>query len=106
MKALKASILFAVVLTAGPVFADDAQSLWTGKCKSCHAEKGNADTRLGREKKIADLSAAAWQSKKSDAEIKKVISEGVADTKMKPYAEKLSEGEIASLVAHIRGFKK
>lgn len=99
-------LIAVLMLAATAALADDAPTLWTGKCKSCHAENGNGDTKVGREKKISDLSAAAWQAKHSDGQIRDVIKNGVPDTKMKAYADKLSDAEIDALVAHIRGFKK
>lgn len=57
MKAFK-PIFLSVAVLAAPAFADDAPSLWAAKCKSCHAENGNGDTKTGREKKIEDLTAA------------------------------------------------
>ena len=76
------------------------------KCKSCHGSDGKADTKEGRKSKIADMSTSEWQSKHSDAEIKKVIAEGKADTKMKAYKDKLSDAEIDGLVKYVRTLKK
>lgn len=91
---------------AAPAFADEPADIWKAKCKSCHGETGNADTKEGRKSKIADMTTAEWQSKHSDAEIKKVIAEGKPDTKMKAYEGKLSDAEIDGLVKYIRSLKK
>ncbi|MBX5481028.1 MAG: cytochrome c [Myxococcaceae bacterium] len=106
MKKLCAGLVLAISFASATAFADDTADLWKAKCKSCHGADGKADTKEGRKSKIDDMSTAEWQSKHSDAEIKKVISEGKPDTKMKPYKDKLSEAEIDGLVKYIRGLKQ
>lgn len=105
MKKLLAGLALSLTFAA-PAFADDTADIWKAKCKSCHGGDGKADTKEGKKSKIDDMSVAAWQDKHSDEKIKKAIMEGVPDTKMKPYKEKLSEAEIDGLVKHIRGLKK
>ena len=92
---------------AAPAFADDAPAdIWKAKCKSCHGANGDADTKEGKKSKIKDMTDPQWQAKNSDAEIKKVITDGKPDTKMKAYGNKLSAGEIDGLVKYIRTLKK
>ena len=97
-------LFLASILLASPAFA--SEELWKAKCKSCHGDTGAADTKNGQKYEIGDLRTAEWQAKHSDEEIRKVIAEGVPDTKMKPYADKLSAEEIDALVKHIRGLKQ
>ena len=104
MKKLCAGLVLALSFAATPAFADDVADIWKAKCKSCHGDDGKADTKEGKKSKIKDISTEEWQAKHSDADIKKVISEGV--TKMKPYKDKLSEAEIDGLVKYIRALKK
>ena len=106
---MKKTILAALacLTLAAPAFADDASAdIWKAKCKSCHGEDGKADTKTGKKEKMDDISTAEWQAKHPDAEIKKVIAEGVKDTKMKAFKDKLSDAEIDGLVKYIRGLKK
>lgn len=106
-QSLVAAIAASLSLAAAPAFADQAATdIWKAKCKSCHAESGNGDTREGRKHKVPDMSAAEWQAKHSDAEIKDVIANGVNDTKMKAYKDKYSDAEIDALVRHIRTLGK
>src|SRR5687768_6775043 len=102
--------LFVAVIVASSLsvtaFADSAADVWKAKCKSCHGDDGKADTKVGKAQKIDDMSTADWQTKHSDADIKKAINEGIPDTKIKPFKDKLSEAEIDSLVKHVRTLKK
>ncbi|MGA9525060.1 MAG: c-type cytochrome [Myxococcaceae bacterium] len=94
-----------LLLGTAPAFADVTE-VWTAKCKSCHGESGKADTAQGKKHKIEDMSTADWQAGHTDGEIKKAITDGVADTKMKAYGDKLSAAEIDGLVKHVRALKK
>ncbi len=104
MNALRIA-LAGLLLGATPALADVSE-IWTAKCKSCHGDSGKADTSNGKKYKIKDISTADWQGGKTDAEIKKVISDGVADTKMKGYADKLAAAEIDGLVKYVRALQK
>jgi mono/diheme cytochrome c family protein len=86
----------------------DAAALWTKQCKSCHGLDGKGQTEQGKKLKLEDLSTAEWQGKPkhTDAFIKDVIANGIKDTKMKAYKEKLSEAEIDALVKHVRSLKQ
>jgi hypothetical protein len=53
------------------------------------------------------MTTAEWQSKWSDADVKKVIAEGSEkNKKMKPFKDKLSDKEIDGLVKICKGFGK
>ncbi len=106
MKKLCLAAAVAVSFVAAPAFAEESADLWKAKCKSCHGDSGKGDTKEGKKYKIDDMSDAGWQSRHDDAKIKKAISEGIPDSKMKPYKDKLSEAEIDGLVKYIRSFKK
>jgi cytochrome c553 len=106
MKKLLAAAALSLSL-AGPAFADESAEIWKAKCKSCHGEDGRGDTKVGKKEKVADMSTPEYQSKHSDAVLKKVIAEGSQDNKkMKPFKDKLSDAEMDGLVKHIRGLKK
>ncbi|ADO74740.1 c-type cytochrome [Stigmatella aurantiaca] len=99
---------FALVLAlslAASAQADEVADVWKAKCKSCHGDDGKAKTKVGEREKIDDLSLPAWQKNHTDARIRQVISDGVADTKMKGYKDKLSSEEIDALVKYVRGFE-
>ncbi len=77
---------------------------WKSKCASCHGAAGKADTEQAKKLGVADMSAAAWQKGKTDAQIKTAIEGGVKD-KMEGYKDKLDAAQIDSLVAYVRSLK-
>jgi cytochrome c6 len=95
-------LVLMILLSASPVFAQDA-ALFTSKCAACHGKDGTAKTPMGLKLKVMDLNSPEVQ-KLSDAELKKVISDG--KNKMPVYKEKLTQEQIASLVAYIRALPK
>lgn len=103
---IKRLVLAAVLSVSALSFAADAPALWKKHCKSCHGDDGKAQTKTGKEAKIDDMSTEAWQTKWTDEKQKKVVLEGVKDTKMKSFKDKLSAEEVDAVVAHTRTFKK
>lgn len=87
-----------------PARADDSASLFKTKCAMCHAANGSGDSMMGKKLGAKDLRSAEIQ-KKSDAEINKLITDGVPP-KMPAYKGKLSDAEIKGLVAYIRELGK
>src|SRR5437867_3072929 len=53
-----------------------AEEIWTQKCKGCHGADGKADTAMAKKVKMRDLSAAGWQAKNSDYQVRAVIRDG------------------------------
>jgi mono/diheme cytochrome c family protein len=106
MKKLFAAVMVLSCLSA-VAWADSAEDIWTAKCKSCHGADGKANTKEGKKQKIDDMSKPDWQAHNSDADMKKIITEGSEkkDSKMKAFKDKLSAAEIDSLVAYIRTLK-
>lgn len=100
------ALLCALSLFATPTFAEEAADIWRAKCKSCHGETGNADTREGKKHQVPDMTTEKWQSAHSDTEIKDAILHGVKDTKMKAFKDKYAEAEIDALVKYVRGLRK
>ena len=88
--------------------AGDATQLWDVNCAACHGKDGKGATMMGRRLQIKDLTDAKVQASFTDDQAAKAIKEGVNDngqTKMKAFADKLSEDDIKALVAHVRSFK-
>jgi cytochrome c553 len=85
--------------------AGDVAALWKKNCASCHGEDGKGQTKAGKQKKVSDLTNPEVRAKFDRDKMIKTVKEGVKDDegkdRMKPYAEKLSDAEIASLVDHI-----
>ena len=103
----------AFALAAAPASAADKkiERLWKSKCASCHGADGKGETEKGKKMKIADLSGADAQ-KKSDADIKKAITDGIKTEKdgvkkeMDPFKDELKGDQLDGLVAFIRELKK
>jgi mono/diheme cytochrome c family protein len=93
---------------SGVALADDtAEDVYRAKCKGCHGEDGKAHTKIGVKEKIPDMTTAEWQAHTPDSEIKEVITEGSPKkgSKMKAFKDKLTPGEIDSLVGYLRQLK-
>jgi cytochrome c6 len=96
--------LGAVLLFGLPTRAQEtSESLFKSKCAMCHGPDGAGKTMMGEKLKIPDLHSADVQ-KKSDANLKAVISKG--KDKMPGYETKLTKEQIDSLVACIRDLAK
>lgn len=102
-----------VVLGAGYARAEDAPAggaadvpaLWKKNCASCHGEDGKGQTKAGKQKKVEDMTNPEVRAKFDRDRMIKSVKEGIKDDagkdRMKPYAEKLSEAEIAALIDHV-----
>jgi mono/diheme cytochrome c family protein len=88
-------------VTAAPRSADE---LYSKNCASCHGRDGRSKTLKGKLNHARNLSDPEWQNRVSDERIFNSIMNGKG--KMPPYAKKLSEQEIDSLVPYVRGLKK
>jgi putative heme-binding domain-containing protein len=77
----------------------EGQALFRGLCSGCH---GGA----GRGGKGPDLTDDRWIHGDTDADIARVIREGVAKTTMKKLGESLKEEQIKKLVAYIRSLAR
>ena len=75
----------------------DGKAIFQKKCKKCHGTDGKAQTKMGKKHKISDMTTPEWKGKHTKADVVKAITEGKADTKMKPYKEKLTADEIAAV---------
>ncbi len=88
--------------------AGDVTSTWNMNCAACHGKDGKGQTMMGRKLVIKDLTDAKVQASFTDDQATKAIKEGVTDngqTKMKAFADKLSDDDVKALVAHVRSFK-
>jgi putative heme-binding domain-containing protein len=77
----------------------EGQALFRGLCTGCH---GGA----GRGGKGPDLTDDRWIHGNTDADIARVIREGVAKTTMKKLGESLKEDQIKKLVAYVRSLAR
>lgn len=106
-----AILAFAIVACAAvSAYAGDVKENWTKQCAKCHGEDGKGQAAMGKKLGVKDYTDAKIQEKLKDEAMVKAIKEGVKDadgkTKMKGFADALSDDETKALVKHIRAFKK
>jgi mono/diheme cytochrome c family protein len=78
------------------------KAVYANKCKICHGADGEGKTGYA---KAMDLEPTQLGSdevqRKTDVELKKIITEGTTDGKMKPI-KTLSDVDIGNLIAYVR----
>jgi cytochrome c553 len=109
----KLIVLGVALLIAGAVSvrAADAKETYDKQCAKCHGEDGKGKTKMGEKLGVKDYTDPKVQDQLKDDEMAKAIKEGVKEkdsdkTKMKGFADSLSDDDIKGLVAYIRKFKK
>jgi alcohol dehydrogenase (cytochrome c) len=75
--------------------ADRGKELFSKNCALCHGAFGQGGAG-------PDLSNPSWQAGITDAELDRVIRQGVRGTAMPSFAEKLNEQDSAELIRHLR----
>lgn len=106
------SLLAALSLLVPVAHADvkKAERMWKSKCQSCHGKDGKGQTDKGKKMQVKDLSAADFQAKVTDDELKKAIKEGTkreqdgVKKEMDAYGD-LSDEQLADLIAYVRALK-
>ena len=88
-----------------PGAATGTAAIWNKNCASCHGKDGKGQTKAGKTKKVQDLTDPAVRAKFDRERMIKATKEGIKDEagkeRMKPYADKLSEADIAALTDYI-----
>jgi len=109
---MKTKLFMILALCAAGVVSVSAAGVkenWDKHCAKCHGTDGAGKTKMGEKLKVKDYTDAKVQADLKDAEMIKATKDGVKDgdsTKMKAYADVLSDDEIKALVAYIRTLKK
>ena len=93
-------IFFCLALHAGP--ASDGGDLYKQKCSMCHGADGKGYPAL----KTPDFTDPKVQASLTDKEIVDTIKNGKKGTAMPPFADKLSDDQINSLLAYLRSLKR
>jgi cytochrome c553 len=107
MKLSALATLFVTVSAGFAVAAGDATAgkpVYDKSCKTCHGAEGIANPAMAKAMKVdmKALSSSEVQSM-SDADLKKVITEGKG--KMKP-VKSVAGKDIDNVIAHVRSLKK
>jgi mono/diheme cytochrome c family protein len=104
LKPVAAASLLLSATALGEVDAK-TQRLWKAQCAACHGQTGKGDTEKGKQMKVQDMTAAAFQAKKDD-QLKSAITDGVKGPAGNMDAFKdLTPEQVTSLVALMRTFK-
>lgn len=82
--------------------AQDAATLYKGKCQVCHGADGKGDTAMGKKLEIKDFHAPEV-AKLSDGDLFDITKKG--KNKMPAYDGKLTDTQIKDLVKYIRTLK-
>jgi mono/diheme cytochrome c family protein len=99
------SLVLSVLLLALPsaFAADDAATLYKGKCAMCHGADGTGNTPAGKKLNARDFSSPEV-AKETDAQLLETMKNG--KNKMPAYKDKLKDDELKSLVAYVRELGK
>jgi aldose sugar dehydrogenase len=91
-----------VLLGAASSFAADAAALkaYQAKCFSCHLAEGKGPLPP------MDFTDGEWKHGNSQAQVVKVIRDGVPGTAMLGFKEQLTPAEIAALAKLVRSYDK
>ena len=93
-----------VWVAASPQEKRDAAALFKDKCASCHGKDGRAKTFKAKFNGARNLTDARWQEEVTDERVFNSITNGRG--KMPAFGKKLTDAEVESLVAFVRGLKK
>jgi mono/diheme cytochrome c family protein len=98
------AIFFLAAAIAIPAFAQSGTDTYKSKCLMCHGVDGLAATSVGKAMKVTSFKDPAVL-KTSDAQMFAIIKNGKG-ANMKPFAGKLTDDQIKSVVAYIRTLQK
>ncbi|HEV7858953.1 MAG TPA: cytochrome c [Pyrinomonadaceae bacterium] len=85
--------------------ASSTKELFASKCARCHGNDGRGETTIGRIVNAPDLTDAEWWAKRTNnRSLVSSVTNGRGG--MPAFGKKLTQKEIASLVAYARTFKK
>lgn len=112
MKIRHSTLLCLLMFAVPPLLCADATSdagakTYGAKCSTCHAKNGKGNPAMAKVFKVEptalDMTKKATLDK-SDADLAKIVKEGL--NKMPSYKGKLTDADIASVVAYIRFLAK
>ena len=107
---LPKSLLLLLLTVAPAVFADEAtDKLYKAQCSTCHGLDGKGQTTVGKRVGAKDWTDGKTLKAVTDDKIKTIIRDGVKgqDGKQKmPTFGKLTDAQVAALVAHVRTLQK
>ena len=96
------TLLF-LTMTAPSLAQNSGPEIYKSKCQMCHAADGSGNTPAGKAMKARPFNSPDVL-KESDADLTAVIKKG--KDKMPVFEGKLTDAQIATLVAHIHTLQK
>lgn len=96
------NLLFLTMATSSPA-QNSGPEIYKSKCQMCHAADGSGNTPAGKAMKTRPFNSPDVM-KQSDAELTAVIKKG--KNKMPAFEGKLTDAQIASLLAYIHTLQK
>ncbi len=106
-KPLSVAVFAVSILTRASSATDPksaaGENLFKSHCVLCHGTDATGNTTLGKQLKARNLHSAIVQ-KKTDAELKHIITDGEGN--MPTFAAQLSAAQIEELVAYVRQLGK
>lgn len=106
---LKVAALALLCVAAFTIRAAEPKELWDKNCAACHGKDGKGETKMGKKAGVKDYTDPKVSETIKDDKAFKSVKEGMKEggkELMKPFAEKLTDAEIKSLIAYIKTFKK
>jgi cytochrome c553 len=105
------TLIVTIAITSALNLSSGAEpaELWGKHCASCHGKDGRGQTKMGAKAGVKDYTDAKIQDAMKDDVAFKAVKDGLKEKDkelMKPFAEKLADDEIKSLIAYMRTFKK
>ena len=102
--ALLATIPLAASLGLAYAGAPEGKTIFVAKCQGCHGANGEGKAAIAKMFKVTMLALGSKEIQaKSDADLKKVITEGHG--KMKPVGG-LDDKQVADVIAFVRTLKE
>ena len=98
------AVFFLAAAIVLPAFAQSGADNYKSKCLMCHGVDGLAATNVGKAMKVTSFKDPA-AVKATDAQLFAAIKNGKG-ANMKPFAGKLTDDQIKSVVAYIRTLQK
>ncbi|HSE60420.1 MAG TPA: cytochrome c [Nitrospiraceae bacterium] len=87
--------------------AAKGKSIYQAKCVTCHGPQGKGDGPVGKAlKPPAGDFTSAESKKKSEAELQKIIENGVPKTAMVAWKTQLSGAELQDVLAYVLTLRK
>src|SRR5262249_4050650 len=83
--------------------APAVRDLYRQHCQKCHSLDGTGSASRGPFPDIPDFTAASWQTRRTDAQIKASILDG-KEPDLPAFSNKISEEQARGLVTHVRAF--